>query len=132
MEKFLYPNHSLRCIVTGHSECGQSVFLTNLILNFIDEQIKIYTYSPSLHQDLYQKIIKFFSNYIPIHINPNLLNEQDTDVVIEEIIDNNDLVKSDTEIETYEKMEEIKFPQEYEDGGIIELDDLIEKKLNDP
>ena len=29
---------------------------------------KIYIYSPSLRQDLYQKLIKCFSNYIPIHI----------------------------------------------------------------
>ena len=27
MEKFLYPNHPVRCIITGPSECGKSVFL---------------------------------------------------------------------------------------------------------
>ena len=69
-EKFLYPNHPVRCIITGPSNVGKSVFLTNLILNIINEYDKIYIYSPSLHQDLYQKLIKCFSNYIPIKITP--------------------------------------------------------------
>ena len=63
MEKLLYPNHRVRCIITGPSECGKSVFLTNLILNIINENEKICTYSPSFHQDLYQELIKCFSNY---------------------------------------------------------------------
>ena len=54
-ENFLYPNHPVKCIITGHSECGKSVLLTNLILNIINEYDKIYIYSPGLHQDLYQK-----------------------------------------------------------------------------
>ena len=37
MEKNLYPSHPLRCIITGRSECGKSVILTNLILNIINE-----------------------------------------------------------------------------------------------
>ena len=131
MEKFLYPKHPVRCIITGPSECGKLVFLMNLILNIINEYDKIYIYSPSLHQDLYQKSFKCFSNYIPIHIIPNILNGEDIDVVIEEIVNNNDFEKSDTEIETYESIE-LKFPQEYDDGGIIILDDLNEKEMNDP
>ena len=55
MEKFLYPSHPVRSIITGPSNVGESVFLTNLILNIINEFDKIYIYSPSLHQDLYQK-----------------------------------------------------------------------------
>ena len=132
MEKFLNPKHPLRCIRTGPSECGKSVFLTNSILNIINEYDKIYIYSPSLHQDLYQKLIKCFSNYIPIHIIPNILNEEDIDIVIEEIVNNKDFEKSDTEIETYEPIEQLEFSQEYEDGGIIILDDLNEKEMNDP
>ena len=62
MEKFLNPKHPVRCIITGPSECGKSVFLTNLILNIINEYDKIYISSPSLHQDLYQKLIKCFTN----------------------------------------------------------------------
>ena len=93
MEKILYPNHPVRCIITGPSECGKSVFLTNLILNIINEYDKIHIYSPSLHQDLYQKLIKCFSNYIPINIIPNILNELDIDIVIDEIINNKDFQK---------------------------------------
>ena len=131
METVLYPNHPVRCIITGPSECGKLVFLTNLILNVINENDKILIYSPSLHQDLYQKIIECFSNYIPVHRIPNILNEEDFDLVIEEININKDLEKSDTEIETYESIEELKYPQEYNDGDNIILD-LNEKEMNDP
>ena len=61
-----------------------------------------------------------------------MLNEEDMDVVIDEIVHNEDFDKSDTEIETYESIEEYKFTQEYEDGGIIMLDDLNEREMNDP
>ena len=53
MDKILYPTHPVRCIITGPSECGKSVFLTNLILNKINEHDKNYIHSSSLHQDLY-------------------------------------------------------------------------------
>ena len=132
MEKILYPSHPVRCIITGPSECGKSIFLTNLILNIINEYDKIYIYSPSLHQDLYQKLIKCFSNYIPIHMIPNILNEEDIDIVIEEVINNKDFQKSNTKIETYESIEELKFPQEYENNSIIILDDLNQKEMDDP
>ena len=127
MEESLYPTHSVRCNITGPSECGKSVFLTNLILNIFNEYDKIYIYSPSLHQDLYQKLIKCFNNYIPKHIISNILNEELTDVVFEEIVNNKDFEISDTEIETYESKEDFKFPQEYENNSIIILDDLNQK-----
>ena len=110
MQKYLYLTHPVRCIITGPSECGKSVFLTYLILNIINEYDKIYIYPPSLHQDLYQRLIKCFSNCIPIYIIPNIRNEEDLDLVIEEIVNNKDFEKSDTEIETYESIEELKFP----------------------
>ena len=132
MEKILYPTHPFRCIITGPSECGKSVFLTNLILNIINEYDKIYIYSPSLHQDLYQKLTKCFSNYIPNNIVPNILNEEDIDIVIEEIVNNKDFEKSDTEIETYDNIEDLNFPQEYENISIIILDDLNQKQMDDP
>ena len=108
MEKFLYPVHPLRCIICGPSSSGKSVFLTNLFLNIINEYDKIYIYSPSLHQDIYQKLIKCFCNYIPININPNILNEKDIDIVIDEIVYNKDFEKSDTAIETFDKIEDLK------------------------
>ena len=132
MEKFLYPTHPVRCIKTGPSECGKSVFLTNLILNIFNEYDNIYIYSPSLHQDLYQKLINCFSNYIPMHVVPNILNEEDKDVVIEELVNNKDFEKSNIEIEIYESMEKLKFPQEYENNSIIISDDLNQKEMDDP
>ena len=63
---------------------------------------------------------------------PNLFNEEDIDLVIDEIVINKDFEKSDTEIETNESIEGLKFPQEYDDGGIIILDYLNEKEMNDP
>ena len=96
MEKFLYPNYPFRCIITGPSECGKSYSLTNLILYIIIEYDKIYISSPSLLQVFYQKLIKYFSKYILIHIIPNNLNAKDIDVVFEEIVINEDFQKSDT------------------------------------
>ena len=83
---FLYPTHPVRCIITEPKECGKSVFLTNLILNNINEYDKIYIYSPRLHQGLYQKLIRCFSNYIPIHIISNFLNEEHFVIVFKEIV----------------------------------------------
>ena len=59
-DKNFYPSHPIHCIITAPSCSGESVFLTNLILFIINENDKIYIYSPSLHQDLYQKLIKCF------------------------------------------------------------------------
>ena len=90
----------------------------------------------SIHQVfikiLYQKLFNCFSNYIPLHIIPNILIEEDIDVVIEEILNNKDFQESNTEIETYKSIEDLKFPQDLEDGGINILDDLDEKEMNDP
>ena len=90
MDKKLYPPYPCRCIIRGPSNVGKSVFQTNLILNIINEYDKIYIYSPSLHQELYQRLIKCFSNNIPIHIISDILNEDDLDIVIEEVINNKD------------------------------------------
>ena len=132
MEKFRYPNHPVTCIISSPSNVGKSYFLTNLIFNIINEYHKIYIYSPSLHQDLYQKLIECFSNYIPIHIIPKFLNEEDIDIVTEEKVNNKDFEKSDTEIQTQESIEDLKFPQECENNSIIILDDLNKKEMDDP
>ena len=131
MEKILYPTHPARCIFTGPSSSGKSVFLTNLFSNINNEYDEIYIYSPSLHQALYQKLNNCFSNYIPIHIIPNILNEEVIDIVIEEIVNNKDFQKSVIEIETFDNIEEIRFPQEYENISIIILDDLNQKEMDD-
>ena len=110
MDKLLYPQHPVRCFITEPSECGKNFFLTILILNFFNEYEKIYIYSPSLPQDLYQKLILCFSFYIPINIIQNILNEEDIDVAIEEVVHNKFFQKSGTEIETFESIEELKIP----------------------
>ena len=61
----------------------------------------------------------------------NILIEEDIDVVIDKIVHDKDFEKSDTEIQTYESTE-LKYPQEYEDGGIIIMDDLNENEIKDP
>ena len=130
MEKNLYPYHPVRYIITRPSEWGKSVFLTNLVLNIIDEYDKKYIYSPSLHQELYQKLIKCFSNYIPNHIIPNILNEEDIDIVIGEIVKNEDFKKSKSEIKTYESIVKMRYPQGFENNSNFILDDLNEKDIN--
>ena len=57
MDNFLNPSHPLRCNIRGPSNLGKKVFLTNLLLNNINEFKKIYIYLPSPLQDLYQKLI---------------------------------------------------------------------------
>ena len=100
MEKILCPLHPARVIFTGPSDCGKSYFLTNLFLNKINEYDKINIFSPRLHQDLYRKLYESFSNYIPINKLPNIFNEEDIDVEIDEIINDKVFEKSGTEIET--------------------------------
>ena len=63
---------------------------------------------------------------------PNILNEETIDIVIDEIVNNKDFEKSDTEIQTYDSIEDLKFPQEYENIEIIILDDLNQKEMDDP
>ena len=124
MDKYLYPTHPVLCFFPGPYECGNNHFLTNIISNFLTRYDKVYIYSPSLHPDLYKKLNNCFSNYIPIFIIPNTLNEEDFYVVIDELVSSKDFEKSDTKTETYEPKEKLNFPQEHEDGGIIILDDL--------
>ena len=92
----------------------------------------MYIYSPSLYQDLFQKTIKCFSIYIPNNKTPNNLKDKDFVSVSDEILDKQDFDKSDTEMEKNESIEELKFPQEYEDGGLIISDDSNEKEMNEP
>ena len=89
---------------------------------------KIYICSPSSHQTLHQHLIKCFSIYIPINITLSNLNEKDIDVVIDEIVNDKNFEKIDTEMETYARLDESKFLKEHEDGDTISLDDLNERK----
>ena len=62
MEKYLYPTHPVRCIITGPSECGKSVFLTNLILNIVNE----YDKKTSIHLVFIKIYIKNYLNVLVI------------------------------------------------------------------
>ena len=77
-------------------------------------------------------MIRCFSNYIPIHIIPNIFNEKNFGIIIEEVINNKDFQKSDIEIETFDNIENLKYPQEYQDNSINILDDLNQKEMDDP
>ena len=61
---------------------------------------------------------------------PNFLNEKDFDLVIDEVVNKKDFQKSDCGKETFDNIEESKYPQEYENNSIVILDDLNEKKNN--
>ena len=65
MRKFFCPSHPVRCITTGAGEITNSCFPTNSILNTIEEYNRIYIYSPSLHQDLQQKLVNCLNDLIP-------------------------------------------------------------------
>ena len=53
-----------------------------------------YTSTHQVYIKIYiQKLIKCFTNYIPFIIIPNVLNEKDIDLVIEEIFDTEDFQK---------------------------------------
>ena len=106
----------------------KQVFLTDFFVNIINDIGKKYIFSPSLLQGLYQKLFKSFGNYIPINIISNTFNEDDFYLVSDEIVIDKTLQKSKTEMDTYESIDEIKYPQKYEDGGIIILNHLNEKK----
>ena len=106
LEKISNSKHPAIVLITEPSECGESYFLTNIVLNLFNEFGKIYIYSPSLHQNLYQKLTKCFTNYLPNHIIPNISNEKYIDLVIDELVIKQEFEKSDTEIETFESIEE--------------------------
>ena len=115
----------------------KSFFLTNLVSNIINdfEQVlkkKLKKTSPRLHRELYQITFKCFTNCIPLHTIPKFLNDEEIDVVIEETVSDKVFEKSDTEVETHEIIGELKYPEENDDGGTINLDDLNEKEKNDP
>ena len=53
-------------------------------------------------------------------------------MIFDERVSDKDFWKSDTEKETHENIEDLKYPQDYENGGINILNDLNEKEVNDP
>ena len=72
LENFLNPQNPVRCVITEPRKCGKSFILTISFLNISKEFDNIYNYSPSLHQDFYQKFIKCVSSYLPTNIKANI------------------------------------------------------------
>ena len=95
---------------------------------------KTYIHSPSFKQHLNWKLIECFSTYIPINKIPNFLNEEETDLKIEELVKHEDFQKLHTEIETHESKEELNYPPENDSNqpNMIKIDDFCEKEINDP
>ena len=75
MEKILYPEIPIRCIISGKSNSGKSTLLFKILFNIINDFDKIYIYSPTIHQTNYQKIIKCFQNFLPLNVIDNILKE---------------------------------------------------------
>ena len=102
----------MRCKITAPSECRKKYFLTKLLLNVIDEYVKRIFFSPSFHQDIYQNTNKGLSTFIPLNKVSTILIEGGCESVFEELSKDKNFEKSDTETETYERLEELKYPQE--------------------
>ena len=65
---------------------------------------------------------------------PNILNEIDSDLLIEEIVNDKIFEKLEREIETFETKDETKYPQNYKSDclifiNIVELNELDKKIL---
>ena len=137
MEKYLYPEPPVRCIISGKSASGKSTLLFKILFNIINDFDKIFIYSPTIHQPVYRTIIKCFNKFLPLNIIQNILREgiplDELEKTIEEIINDEDFESSHIECESYENIDELKNPQDYDLNihNVIILDDLNKQQLND-
>ena len=137
MEKFMYPEKPVRCIISGKSASGKSTLLFKILFNIINDFDKIFIYSPTIHQPVYQTIIKCFESFFPLNVIKNVLNLkiplEELQPLIEEIINDEDFESSQIECESYDNIDELKNAQEYEPDkhNVIILDDLNKEQLND-
>ena len=138
IEKYLHPEKPIRCIISGKSASGKSTLLFKILFNIINEFDKILIFSPTIHQPTYNTIIKCFNNFLPLNVIQNILKEQipldELDTTIEEIFNDEDFESSHIERESYDNIDELKDPQEYESDihTVIILDDLNKQQLQDP
>ena len=137
IEKYLYREKPVRCIISGKSASGKSTLLFKILFNIINEFDKILIFSPTIHQPTYKTIIKCFENFLPLNVIQNILKEHipldDLDDVIEEIVNDEDFESSEIECESYDNIDDLKDPQEYESDihTVIILDDLNKQQLED-
>ena len=128
----------MRCIISGKSASGKSTLLFKILFNIINEFDKILIFSPTIHQPTYKTIIKCFNSFLPLNVIRNILKEQtpldELDITIEEIINDEDFESSHIECESYDNIDELKDPQEYESDipTVIILDDLNKQQLQGP
>ena len=126
MDKKLYPKSPIRVVISEASGCGKTCLLTKLITEIINDFTEIYIYSPSIHQETYQKLIDSFEQKIPPNSISKILKNKKT---IEDCLNDN---LSNIEISVYENIEELKYPQDYQgESTVIILDDLNEKEMTD-
>ena len=71
-----------------------------------------------------------FNKFLPIILIPIIINEEDTDLVSDEIVKDEDFGKLDTQLETYESIKKLKSIQEYKNEStiILDLNDSNERK----
>ena len=110
------------------------VFLTYLILNIDNKFEKIIFFSPYLHQDFYQTLIKCSSNFTPMNKNRDISQGGDIVLIKEKIFKDENFEKSEPERETIESVEKLKQPHEHNsDYPVVNtIEDLGEKGTMDP
>ena len=95
MDKVLYPIPPVKRIITRPSENVKIVFFIKLILNIFHEFEEIHIYSPFFYEDLYQKVNKDFKIIIRKDIIQKNLNEEDSDLIIQGLIIDENFEKFD-------------------------------------
>ena len=125
-KNLLYPKSPVRVVISGPSGCGKTCLLIKLITEVINDFTEIYIYSPSIHQETYQKLIECFEQKIPPKSISKILKNKKTieDCLKDEL--------SEIEISLYENIDELKYPQDYQaESTVIILDDPNEKEMSD-
>ena len=126
MDKKLYPKSPVRVVISGPSGCGKTCLLTKLITEIIKDFTEIYIYSPSIHQETYQKLIDCFEQKIPPKSISKILKNKKT---IDDCLNDN---LSNIEISVYENIDELKYRKKYQgESTVIILDDLNENEMKD-
>ena len=123
MEKELYPSQPVRVLIVGPSGVGKTHLLKHLLLNINNNFDKIYFYTPSIEQEIYQKLIECFDCCIPInYINSIIDGITSIDDVKQEIDPPEGTlskgVERSKEVEcyAYNSIDELLFPNEFPTG----------------
>ena len=94
----MYPEKPVRCIISGKSASGKSTLLFKILFNIINDFDKLFIYSPTIHQPVYQTLIKCLESFIPLNVIKNVLelkiSLEELQPLIEEIINDEDLIFS--------------------------------------